>query len=76
MKEIELKNRVIKWLSKMNTTVMSRPHEFTAQEVATAVEGYAGSVGRVAKDVINELNARGISVEYRNNLTPRRFILT
>jgi hypothetical protein len=69
MRNKELKNLCVNWLYGQNSVVCSRPYSFTAKEVADAVGGYAGSVGKVADEVVKELMARGIFIHY--NRTPK-----
>ena len=75
MNNIELATRCVDWLSKKSRITKTRPYSYTAQQVATGVEGYAGNVGRISEQVVAELRARGIKIKYVNNVNPRRFEL-
>ena len=75
MNEIELTNKAIEWLERQDNCVKLRPHYFKPKEVADAVGGYAGTVGKVAKAVVAELCSRGINIRYVCSGSIRRFEL-
>jgi len=75
MNNVELKTLAISWILKRSRDFKTRPYSITAKEVADAVGGYAGSVGRVADDVVAELKSQGLSVRYVRGARTCRFEL-
>lgn len=75
MNDIELKSLAISWIHKRSGDLKTRPYSISAQEVAKAVGGYAGSVGRIADDVVAELEGQGLAVRYVRGSRPCRFEL-
>jgi len=72
---IELKNRTISFLEQKYKDTKTFPREYTAKEVADATGGYAGNIGKIAKEVIKELNCHGYSIVYESQKSPKRFVL-
>lgn len=75
MNDIELRTLAIDWLEKRSRDLKTRPYPISAQEVAKAVGGYAGSVGRVADDIVAELHIRKVLIRYVRGVRPCRFEL-
>lgn len=75
MNDVELKTLAIAWIHKRSRDLKTRPYSISAKEVAEAVGGYAGSVGRVAEEVVAELESQGLLIRYARNASPRRFEL-
>lgn len=75
MKDIELKNKAITWLMKKSNEYKTRPQKFTASEVADAVHGRFNRVGFVAKEIVIELNARDIKIQYKKIDNKSYFLL-
>lgn len=75
MNDVELKTLAISWIYKRSREIKTRPYCISAQEVAKAVGGYAGSVGRVADDVVAELELQGLLIRYVRGVRPCRFEL-
>ncbi len=65
MRNTELKDKAVNWLEAQSQTCKTRPYQFTPKEVAEGVLGAYTALGHVAKDVIKELEARGVSARYR-----------
>lgn len=64
MTETELKNKVISWFEAQNIKFKNRPCRFTPKEVAEAVGGAYGSLGKVSESVVSELVGRSIKIRY------------
>jgi hypothetical protein len=64
MNETELHNKSVAWLELQDRRFKLRPQRFRPKEVADAVGGAYGILGRIANKVVSELNARGISIRY------------
>lgn len=64
MKQPELKRKAADWLESESKKHKTRPQKFTPKEVADSVGGYAGTLGNVASEVVEELAARGIKARY------------
>jgi len=75
MKEEKLKRKATEWLETKSKEFKTRPHSFTPKEVADAVGGYAGSLGKVATEVVTELNLRGVNIKYSRSGNKRSFEL-
>jgi hypothetical protein len=73
--DVELKTLAISWIYQRSRGLKTRPYGISAQEVAKAVGGYAGSVGRVADDVVTELELQGLPIRYVRGARPCRFEL-
>ena len=65
MNDIELKNKATAWLMEKSIEYKTRPQKFTASEVADAVGGRFNRIGHVVDDILLELHARKISINYR-----------
>lgn len=63
MNETELTNKAIAWLG-MQCKSSTSTRLFTPKEVADAVGGYAGSIGKVQSAVVAELIGQGFAVKY------------
>ncbi len=75
MKKDELKRKAIAWLESKSKEFKTRPHSFSPKEVADAVGGYAGSLGKVADAVVDELLSRNINIRYLRSGNKRSFDL-
>jgi len=75
MKSTELKNKAIAWLEAQSKTFKTRPQSYTPKEVAEAVGGAYGAIGKIAGQIVSELVARGITIQYIRNGNSRRFLL-
>lgn len=75
MKDIELKNKAIAWLTEKSIEYKTRPQKFIPSEVADAVRGKFNRIGFVAHDIVLELNAKGIDIKYTDNRNKRHFQL-
>lgn len=75
MNDSELKNKAIAWLNEQNKICKTRPYSFKPKEVAEAIFGAYTALGRVAQEVVDELNRRGIEIRYRKVGNKRFFEL-
>ena len=75
MKDIELKNKVIRFLVAEHETTKIFPREFTAKESAEMAGGLHTRVGVIASSVVDELTARGINIRYEKDSNPRKFVM-
>lgn len=73
MSEIELINKVIDWFIKMNIEIKGRPHRYKPKEVADAVGGAYGSVGKIADSVVSELVKRRVKIRYSREIKNKPF---
>ena len=64
MTESELHNKSVAWLELQNRQFKSRPQRFRPKEVAEAVGGAYGILGRIANKVVLELSAREVQIRY------------
>ena len=64
MTETELNNKSVTWLELQDRRFKLRPQQFRPKEVAEAVGGAYGILGRIADDVVAELRARGVQIRY------------
>ena len=64
MNETELKNKAVAWLQLQDRQFKLRPQRFRPKEVAEAVGGAYGILGRIASKVVEELSARGLQIRY------------
>lgn len=76
MKNSELKNKAIEWLETQSKTFKTRPQSYTPKEVAEAVGGAYGAIGKIADLIVPELVARGVSFQYMKIGNSRRFLLS
>jgi len=76
MNDIELKNKVIKFLERKSYSFKTFPQEFTARETAESVGGVTTRIGFVAEKAVRELRARGVKIRYNKSTTPRKFIIS
>ena len=75
MNDTELKNKAINWLEKQSKICKTRPYPFRPKEVADAILGAYTALGRVAKEVVAELEARGVKARYVQQGNKRFFEL-
>lgn len=54
----------IAWLDAQDKLYLTRPKKFSPQEVTTATGGYPPTLGKVAGDVVRELQSRGVKIRY------------
>jgi len=64
MNNIELKNKCVEYIFEKIRENKCFPIKFTPKEIADSVGGYAGNVGRVSENIVKELKARGVNIQY------------
>jgi hypothetical protein len=67
MGHTEQKHKAVEWLWQQSKNCKTRPYKFTPTQVADAINGNCTSIGRVQGEIVDELKARGLKIEY---LTP------
>lgn len=71
----ELKNRAITWLWKQNEEYEVRPCKFSPKEITDQVGGVHTLLGRIQEEVVSELKARGVKIQYLKHGNKRYFEL-
>ena len=77
MNKFDVRTKAVQFLHNESEKVITRPHQlvFTAKHVSSAFGGYAGLLGKVADNVVQDLLAMGVHCRYIRNSNPRKFIL-
>ena len=70
-----MEKAAIAWLDAQDKLYLTRPKRFSPQEVITAIGGYSPTLGKVADDVIRELQSRGVRIRYQRVGNKRWFEL-
>jgi hypothetical protein len=77
MQDIVFKDKVIEFLHGKSLEYKTRPIKFTPSQITNAVGGgHPPRIGVIADDVVRELNARGIKIEYKRPGNKRFFQLS
>lgn len=78
MKDITLRKKAVDYLACEYAKIHQPDHmvSLPTKHVSEVVGGYAGSLGRVANQVVQDLVAMGIDCRYDRKSSPTVFILT
>ena len=75
MTDSELANKAIEHLARLDKTNKRRPRPFGPKEITDAIGGVHTAIGRVADQIVIELKARGVKIEYVRSGNKRHFEL-
>lgn len=60
----EQKHKAVEWLWKQSMDCKTRPYRFTPKQVADAIGGVHTTIGKIQGEIIAELKARGLKIQY------------
>jgi hypothetical protein len=75
IKDIDLKHKIVEYFIDIAATYKTFPQSFTPSIIGTNIGAYIPRIGSVADAVIEELQGRGIDIEYKKEGNKRRFII-
>lgn len=77
MNIVDIRVNAVLYLSNEVSKIKSRPHilEYSAKQVSVAIGGYAGTLGKVATEIAQDMSAMGIKCSYIRTSKPCKFVM-
>lgn len=60
----EQKHKAVDWLWQQSEICQTRPYRFAPKQVADAIGGGYTTIGIIQGEIIEELKARGVKIQY------------